>query len=131
LAAFGEVESMGTSMRITERLPLRNVRFSALPCGQENLARPPNHPISPNVAKSQEVVTRFDRSLFAGRYNYALQSLQELPYNRWREYDPEDAVRFYALHLQEVGMIKSSPQKIIAQGTDWRFLTELKKELKG
>jgi len=28
-------------------------------------------------------------------------------------------------------MIKSSPQKIIAQGTDWRFLRELKKELKG
>jgi len=24
-----------------------------------------------------------------------------------------------------------SPQKIIAQGTDWRFITELKKELKG
>jgi len=28
-------------------------------------------------------------------------------------------------------MIKSSPQKIIAQGTDWRFLKELKKELEG
>jgi NitT/TauT family transport system substrate-binding protein len=28
------------------------------------------------------------------------------------------------------GMIKSSPQKIISQGTDWRFLNELKKELK-
>jgi NitT/TauT family transport system substrate-binding protein len=27
-------------------------------------------------------------------------------------------------------MIKSSPQKLIAQGTDWRFLNELKKELK-
>jgi len=27
-------------------------------------------------------------------------------------------------------MIKASPQKIIAQGTDWRFLRELKKELK-
>jgi NitT/TauT family transport system substrate-binding protein len=27
-------------------------------------------------------------------------------------------------------MIKSTPQKIIAQGTDWRFLNELKKELK-
>jgi NitT/TauT family transport system substrate-binding protein len=40
-------------------------------------------------------------------------------------------VRFYALRLQEVGMIKSTPQKLIAQGTDWRFLTELKKELKG
>jgi len=27
-------------------------------------------------------------------------------------------------------MLKSSPQKLIAQGTDWRFLNELKKELK-
>jgi NitT/TauT family transport system substrate-binding protein len=43
---------------------------------------------------------------------------------------PKDTVRFYALRLHEVGMIKSIPQKLIAQGTDWRFLTELKKELK-
>jgi NitT/TauT family transport system substrate-binding protein len=64
-------------------------------------------------------------------YAYALQSMQEVPYNRWREYNPEDAVRFYALRLHEAGMIKSSPQKIIAQGTDWRFFNELKKELKG
>jgi len=28
-------------------------------------------------------------------------------------------------------MIRSSPQKLIAQSTDWRFLNELKKELKG
>jgi len=28
-------------------------------------------------------------------------------------------------------MIKASPQKILAQATDWRFLNELKKELKG
>jgi NitT/TauT family transport system substrate-binding protein len=39
-------------------------------------------------------------------------------------------VRFYALRLQEAGIIKSSPQKIIAQGTDWRFFNELKRELK-
>jgi NitT/TauT family transport system substrate-binding protein len=39
-------------------------------------------------------------------------------------------VRFYALRLHEAGMLQSSPQKIIAQGTDWRFFTELKKELK-
>ena len=32
--------------------------------------------------------------------------------------------------MNEVGMIKTSPQKILAQGTDWRFLKELKKELK-
>jgi NitT/TauT family transport system substrate-binding protein len=42
-----------------------------------------------------------------------------------------DAIRFYALRLHEVGMIKASPQRIIAQHTDWRFLNELKRELKG
>jgi NitT/TauT family transport system substrate-binding protein len=65
------------------------------------------------------------------RFDYALQAIQEIPYNHWREYDPEDTVRFYALRLQEAGMIKSSPQKIIAEGTDWRFFNELKKEMKG
>ena len=61
---------------------------------------------------------------------YALQTIKELPYDRWRDYDPEDTVRFFALRLHEAGLIKSSPQKIIAEGTDWRFLRELKKELK-
>jgi NitT/TauT family transport system substrate-binding protein len=64
-------------------------------------------------------------------YETALQTLREVPYNKWREYDAADAVRFWALRLHEAKMIKSSPQKILAQGTDWRFLTELKKELKG
>jgi NitT/TauT family transport system substrate-binding protein len=68
---------------------------------------------------------------YTKQYEFALQSLKEIPYGRWREYDPEDTVRFYSLRLHEAGMIKSSPQKIIAQGTDWQFLRELKKELKG
>ena len=67
----------------------------------------------------------------AKNYDYALQAIKGLPYGRWREYDPEDTLRFYALRLKEAGMIKSSPQRIIAQGADWRFLSELKKELKG
>jgi NitT/TauT family transport system substrate-binding protein len=67
----------------------------------------------------------------AQRYDYALQSMKDVPYGRWREYDPEDTVRFYALRLHEIGLIKSTPQKIIAQGTDWRFFNELKRELKG
>jgi NitT/TauT family transport system substrate-binding protein len=58
------------------------------------------------------------------------QALSELPYDKWCEYDPEDTMRFWALRLHEVGLIKSSPQKIIADGTDWRFLNELKRELK-
>jgi NitT/TauT family transport system substrate-binding protein len=67
---------------------------------------------------------------YTARYDYALQTLNEVPYDKWREYEPEDTVRFYALRLHEVGMIKSSPQKIIADGTDWRFWNELKRELK-
>jgi NitT/TauT family transport system substrate-binding protein len=67
----------------------------------------------------------------ATRHDYALQAMKDIPYGQWREYDPEDTVRFYALRLHEAGMIKSTPQKIIAQGTDWRFFNELKKELKG
>jgi NitT/TauT family transport system substrate-binding protein len=67
---------------------------------------------------------------FTKRYDYALQTLSGLPYDKWREYDAEDTIRFYALRLHETGFIKSSPQKIIADGTDWRFLNELKRELK-
>jgi NitT/TauT family transport system substrate-binding protein len=68
---------------------------------------------------------------YTTHYDYALQTLREVPYNRWREYNPEDTMRYFALRLHEAGMIKHSPQKLIAQGTDWRFLNELKKELKG
>lgn len=63
-------------------------------------------------------------------YDYALQTLNELGHDTWREYDAEDSMRFYALRMQETGFIKSSPQAIIANGTDWRFLNELKRELK-
>jgi len=64
-------------------------------------------------------------------HDLAGRVLNEIPYGRWRQYDAEDTVRFFALRLNEAGMIKSGPQRIIAQGTDWRFLNELKRELKG
>jgi NitT/TauT family transport system substrate-binding protein len=67
---------------------------------------------------------------FTDRFDYALQTLNEVRYGVWRDYDPEDTVRFYALRLQELGMIKSVPQEIIAAGTDWRFINELKREMK-
>jgi NitT/TauT family transport system substrate-binding protein len=67
---------------------------------------------------------------FAENYDYALQTLTENPYGAWREYDAEDTIRFYALRLHDLGAIKSTPQQIIANGTDWRFLNELKRELK-
>jgi NitT/TauT family transport system substrate-binding protein len=68
---------------------------------------------------------------FAKSYEYSLQTMKDLPYNRWRELDPTDALRFYSLRLYEAGMIKSDPNKIVAQGSDWRFFNELKRELKG
>jgi NitT/TauT family transport system substrate-binding protein len=62
--------------------------------------------------------------------DYAFQALSEIRYNVWREYDPEDSFRFYALRMHEAGMIRSSPNKLTAEHTDWRFLNELKRELK-
>jgi NitT/TauT family transport system substrate-binding protein len=85
------------------------------------------------VAREPERAARYlmDKH-FTNNYDYALQTMKEMQmaYGTWRDYDPEDTVRFYSLRLNEIGMIKSSPQKIISQGTDWRFLRELKKELK-
>jgi NitT/TauT family transport system substrate-binding protein len=82
------------------------------------------------ASEPERVAKRMVDAGFTQRYDYALQALKEIPYTKWRDYDPEDTMRFYSLRLGEVGMIKSSPQKIIAQGTDWRFWRELKKELK-
>jgi NitT/TauT family transport system substrate-binding protein len=82
-------------------------------------------------AREPERVARFlaDRR-YAEQYETARQVLREVPYTRWREFVPEDSIRFYALRLHEGGMIRTSPQKVIAEGTDWRFFNELKQELK-
>jgi NitT/TauT family transport system substrate-binding protein len=68
---------------------------------------------------------------YVRRCDYALRAMKEIPYGKWREYDAEDTLRFFTLRLHEAGMIKSTPQKLLAQGTDWSFLNELKRELKG
>ena len=67
---------------------------------------------------------------FTPRYDYALQTLKEISYAKWREYDAEDTIRFYSLRLRESGFIRAAPNKILADGTDWRFFNELKRELK-
>jgi NitT/TauT family transport system substrate-binding protein len=82
------------------------------------------------VAEPARVARQIVDGGFTPRYDYALQTLNEVPYDKWRDYDAEDTIRFYALRLHEIGMIKSSPQKIISEGTDWRFLNEIKREPK-
>jgi NitT/TauT family transport system substrate-binding protein len=64
------------------------------------------------------------------KYEYVLQAVREIGYRNWRIYDAEDTVRFWALRLREAGVIGLSPKKVIAEATDWRFISELKRELK-
>ncbi len=66
---------------------------------------------------------------YATNYDYTLEAMKDIPYNRWRIYNPEDTIRFYTLLLHGVGMVKSTPDEIIQKGTDWRFLNELKTEM--
>lgn len=82
-------------------------------------------------ARQPEQAARFmvDRG-YVSDMAFALGLMKDLPYDRWRAANPEDTVRFYALRLHEVGLLENNAQKIIERGTDWRFLNELKRELK-
>ena len=67
---------------------------------------------------------------FVRRYDYALETMKSVRYDTWRQYEPEDTLRFIGLRMQETNLIKGDPKTLIAEGTDWRFLNELKRELK-
>src|SRR3989441_10338466 len=82
-------------------------------------------------AQEPEKVARYLAAKgYEPRYEIGLEVLKGLPYARWRQSNPEDTLRFHALRLHEVGLIKSSPHKLTAQASDWRFLNELKREMK-
>jgi NitT/TauT family transport system substrate-binding protein len=83
------------------------------------------------ATQPERAARRIVEAGFTPRYDYALQSFKEISYARWREYDAEDTIRFYSLRLRESGFIKGTPNKILADGTDWRFFNELKRELRG
>jgi NitT/TauT family transport system substrate-binding protein len=68
---------------------------------------------------------------FGSSNDYTLQGIREIPYADWREYDAADTFRFFALRLHEAKMIQTSPERLLAQGADFRFQDELKRELKG
>jgi NitT/TauT family transport system substrate-binding protein len=115
--------------------------FCCMLAGNRQFAR--NHPVATKralraILKAADLCAndpaRAARRLvdggFAPRYDYSLQTMRDVVYDKWRDYDAEDAMRFYALRLYDLDFVKSTPQKIIADGTDWRFLNELKRELK-
>ena len=84
------------------------------------------------VAKDPDRSARFmvDRG-YSDNFDYTCDILKEIPFNNiWRDFDPVDSVRFYALRLKQAGLIKSTPDEIIKRGTDFRYLNELRRELK-
>jgi len=83
------------------------------------------------VARDPEMATRIlieKQVIKESEYMLTLPELQHIPYTKWRDYNPEDTIRFYTLRMRDIGMLKSNPQQFIDQHTDWRFLKELKKE---
>jgi NitT/TauT family transport system substrate-binding protein len=115
--------------------------FCCMIAGKREFVR--NHPIATKrvlraIFKASEICAAepelvaqqlVDRGI-ARRHDYAFETLTSISYAQWREFDPEDALRFFALRLHEAGVITSTPNQLTAEGTDWRFLNELKRELK-
>ena len=67
---------------------------------------------------------------FTPGYDHALQTLQRGPLRQMARVRCRGHGPLLRAALGEAGMVRSSPQKIIAENTDWRFLDELKRELK-
>ena len=67
----------------------------------------------------------------ARNYDGTLEDLRMMPYNVWRQLDPADTLRFYSLRLKEAGLIESTPEQVLSRGAEFRYLQELKRELKG
>jgi NitT/TauT family transport system substrate-binding protein len=82
------------------------------------------------ASEPKSVAIQLTDGSLRSRSDYAQAILTEVRYDRWREFDAEDTLRFYAVQMHDAVMLKSDPKRIIAQGTDWRFLNELKRELK-
>jgi NitT/TauT family transport system substrate-binding protein len=83
------------------------------------------------VARDPEMATRIliDKKVIKeSEYTHTFPELKHIPYNKWRDYNPEDTIRFYALRMRDIGMMKSNPQQFMDQHTDWRFMKKLKKD---
>jgi NitT/TauT family transport system substrate-binding protein len=114
--------------------------FCCMAVGNAEFVR--NHPVATKrvmraILKATDVCAREPERAarrlveggFAQNYDYALQVLSDLPYHAWRGLDPEESLRFYAHWLREFGQLRTDPNAVIADGADWRFLNELKREL--
>jgi NitT/TauT family transport system substrate-binding protein len=82
------------------------------------------------VSRPRDVAEQLLALGYVDSVDEATSALQEIQYNSWREYDPEDTLRFFALRMHESGVISSNPSEVVARIGDWKALKELKLELK-
>jgi len=82
------------------------------------------------ASQPSTVADQLSGGTLRSRSDYASEILTDVRYDRWRDFDPEDTLRFYGLQMQDAGLLQSDPNSIIAKDTDWRLLNELKRELK-
>lgn len=66
----------------------------------------------------------------APNVDYAMRTLSDLGYAAWDTFDPEDTLRFYALRMNEAGIIARTPEEIVRTGSNWEPLNQLILELK-
>ena len=66
---------------------------------------------------------------YTTQYDYTLAAVQAIHSYAWRDYDAEDSLRFYGLRLYEAGMVRQDPKQLIARGTDWQPLADVKRDL--
>lgn len=83
------------------------------------------------TADPEQAAQRLVDGGYAKRYDFALETIQTIPYDLWHEYDVEDTMRFFALRMYDAGMLKNNPNELLAEGTNWRFVNELRREMKG
>jgi NitT/TauT family transport system substrate-binding protein len=82
------------------------------------------------VTDPTRVAQRFVEMGYAENLDATVRSIQDIRFNTWRDHEPGDTLRFFSLRLREAGIIASSPEEIVSQLADWRFLNELRQELK-
>jgi NitT/TauT family transport system substrate-binding protein len=82
-------------------------------------------------AREPERAARYlvDRGFTTWNYDVTLDAIDARTFAAWREFNPEDTMRFNALRLKDAGLVKSNPDELIARATDWRYLNEIKREL--
>ncbi len=72
-----------------------------------------------------------DRQVGILNLDYAEDAMKKIDFSSWRTYSQEDTIRFNVLRLKETGVVKKlNPETVLARNTDWRFLNQVKQELK-